>query len=150
MINRIGPFIIEIVLGFLIGFIIGYLIDLTLIYQWLKNNDGKILTIYSILVTVSAGFTIVIFNEGDINFVKFLMKENADKWYRTASVFNLGFFILGTILTLIIPTFVQINILLWIVLFVIGINIVQSYSTLILAYNYVDLKRKFQNIHNLK
>lgn len=146
MINRISPFLTEITLGILIGFIIGYIINLTDIYQWLKNNDGKILAIYSILITVSAGFTIVIFNESDANFVKFLIKENADQWYRAASIFNLGFFILGTILTVLTPTVSYNNFMLWITLFTIGINMVQIYSTLILTYNYVDLKRKFQHI----
>lgn len=147
MINRISPFLIEVTLGILIGFIIGYIMNLTDIYQWLKNNDGKVLTVYSILITVSAGFTIVIFNESDTNFVKFLIKENADQWYRAASIFNLGFFILGTILAVLMPTFPQNNFMLHITLSIIGINVVQIYSTLILTYNYVDLKRKFQHIH---
>lgn len=146
MINRISPFIIEIALGLLIGIIMGYYFNLESIYEWLKNNDGKILSIYAILNTVSAGFTVLILSENDKGFVKFLIEENADKWYRSASIFNLGFFILGTVSTLLISTFVQNNIALWIVLFIIGINIVQVYSTLVLILNYTDLKRKFQEV----
>lgn len=146
MINRISPFIIEVALGILIGFLIGYFFDLISVYEWLKNNDGKILSIYAILITVSAGFTGLIFSESDKSFVKFLIEENADKWYRSASIFNLGFFILGTIATLLIPTFAQNDIALWIVLGVVGINIVQIYSTLVLILNYTDLKRKFQHV----
>lgn len=146
MINRISPFIIEVALGILIGFLIGYFFDLTSVYEWLKNNDGKILSIYAILITVSAGFTGLIFSESDISFVKFLIEENADKWYRSASIFNLGFFILGTVAALLIPTFAQNDIALWVVLGIVGINIVQIYSTLVLILNYTDLKRKFQHV----
>jgi hypothetical protein len=146
MINRISPFIVEVALGILIGFIIGYFLNLELVYEWLTKNDGKVLSIYAILITVSAGFTGLIFSESDKDFVKFLIKENADKWYRTASIFNLGFFILGTISTLLIPTFEQINAVLWLTLCIIGINSVQVYSTLILILNYTDLKRKFQHV----
>lgn len=146
MINRFSPFIIEILLGIIIGFLIGNYCELNEIYTWLKTNYAQVLSVYAILIGVSATFTGQIFNENDIDFVKFLIHENAEQWYRSASIFNLGCFLLGAILTLLVPTFEQKNILMWITLSIIGINLIQIYSTLILMSNYTALKRKFQHL----
>lgn len=147
MINRISPFIIEILLGITIGTLLGLYFNFTVLYEWLKINDGLVLKIYLALITVSVSFTIVIFNENDKDFIKFLIKNNAERWYRLASIFNLGSFILGLLTTLLLPTFEQNNILLWVTLSIIGINIIQVYTMLELIHNYIDVKRKFQNYH---
>jgi len=55
MISRISPFIVEVALGIVIGMLMGNNFSLESIYEWLKNNNGNILSIYAILITVSAG-----------------------------------------------------------------------------------------------
>lgn len=147
MINRFGPFIIEIFLGIILGCLFGNYCELSAIYNWLKTNYAQVLSVYAILIGVSATFTGQIFNENDIDFVKFLISANAEQWYRLASIFNLSCFLLGAISTLLVPTFEQKNILIWITLSIIGINLIQIYSTLVLMSNYTSLKRKFQNFH---
>jgi len=144
MINRISPFILEILLGIAISYLVYTYVGNKNITIFITNNSNTLHTVYGTLLSLNFAFSVYLFQEKDDSFIKFLRTENADGWYLKAIFFNIIILALGILSILFYQSFLDSSTSLKIIYAIFGINFIQLFTSLILWYNYIDLKRTFQ------
>jgi hypothetical protein len=145
MINRISPFILEILLGFVLAVLIKIYIPETEIDNFFINNSDNLKKIYMAFISLNIAFTGYLFQEKEKDFILFLREENADKWYMNAVFFNLVILVIGIVIILFFSNLIETGINHMFLYSILGVNIVQFCTSFILWYNYIDLKRTFHS-----
>jgi len=143
MIDRISPFILEVLLGIALAFICYTLISEEKIILFITSNSNLLQKIYGAFLGLNITFAGYLLQEKDKEFIQFLRNENADKWYMKAVFFNLIMLSIGIVIIMFfsnIPN--NANFLIYSIL---GINILQSCTSFTLWYNYIDVKRTFHS-----
>lgn len=113
----------------------------------LINNIGTVLTAYGILIALSCGLVVIMLNENDHSFVKWLIKNRAEYLYRNAAIYTLSSFVFGAIIMCLIKLYVNNSVISNISAVILFVNLMQSFTMIILINNYLSLKRKWQELN---
>lgn len=146
-INKSSPYLFEFLLGSLVLIFLHLLnIDLHKATLQLSKNLGILFTIYGAVIALCSCLLLVLINESDTEFIKWLILKKAESSYRNAAIFTLCSFCFGMIFIGINNMYVDTYIISIIALYLVILNTIQVFQMFILFNNYVSLKRKWQEL----
>jgi hypothetical protein len=146
-IKPLSPYIFEALLALLI-LVFVYMIDIDLqkTTKNLSENIGILLAIYGAVIALCGGLLLIMTNEADIAFIKWLISMKAESAYRNAAIFTLCSFCFGMIFIGINKIFIDSYVLSFAAIYLVILNIIQVIAMFILVNNYISLKRKWQEL----
>jgi hypothetical protein len=146
-INHLTSYICEVLLASLILILLFLLnIDFQKTTFLLSDNLGILFPIYGAIIALCGGLLLVMTNESDTEFIKWLISKKAESSYRNAALFTLCSFCFGMIFIGVNKIFIDSYALSIGALYLIILNTIQVLPMFILINNYISLKRKWQEL----
>lgn len=108
------------------------------------DNIGILIGIYSVVFAVSIFFLGILLLESDEKYLKWLTSHSSEKVFRMTAFYSFIVQIISILYIFVFPLFPQNMLTDNIVLFVFVYDLIVFINEIVLTYNYLDLKRKFQ------